>query len=77
MSNGNGRLEDHLAHSDAIVEAETTLDRLLPLFEHYETETPVAVDSVKARHVQGSITEAFVLRLYRQELERRQRDMFG
>jgi hypothetical protein len=30
----------------------------------------VVVDSVKTSHVQGLITEAFALKLYRQELER-------
>jgi CIC family chloride channel protein len=77
LGNGNARMEEDLAHSDAVVEAETTLDHLLPLFEEHETETLVVVDSVKTRHVQGAITEAFVLRLYREELERRQREMFG
>jgi chloride channel protein, CIC family len=73
----NGALEGHLVHSDAMVAAHTTLDLILPLFERYETEMLVVVDSVQSRHVEGSITEAFASRRYRQELERRQHEMFG
>jgi len=77
LTNGNGALVDHLVHRDAIVEADATLDLILPLFEKYETETLVVVDNMQSRHVQGLITEAFASRRYRQELERRQREMFG
>jgi CIC family chloride channel protein len=77
LKNGNGGLENHLVHTDAIVEARATLDHILPLFERYETETLVVVDCAQSRRVQGLITEAFALRRYRQELERRQREMFG
>jgi hypothetical protein len=45
---------------------ETTLDRILA----FRAIRWVVVDSVKTSHVQGLITEAFALRLYRQELER-------
>jgi CIC family chloride channel protein len=77
LSNGNGGLKNYVVHADAIVEARATLDHILPLFEKYETETLVVVDSAQARRVEGLITEAFALRRYRQELERRQREMFG
>jgi CIC family chloride channel protein len=50
---------------------------ILRLFEKYEAETLVVVDTAQSRHVQGLITEAFASRRYRQELERRQREMFG
>jgi hypothetical protein len=45
---------------------ETTLDRILA----FRAIRWVVVDSVKTIHVQGLITEAFTLKLYRQELER-------
>jgi hypothetical protein len=44
---------------------ETTLDRILA----FRAIRWVVADSVKTGHVQGLITEAFALRLYRQELE--------
>jgi CIC family chloride channel protein len=77
LDKGNGALEDHLVHSDAIVAAHTTLDLILPLFERYETEMLIVVDSIQSRHVEGWITEAFASRRYRQQLERRQHEMFG
>jgi CIC family chloride channel protein len=77
LSNGNGGLKNHVVHADAVVEARAKLDDILPLFEKYETETLVVVDSVQSRRVEGLITEAFALRRYRLELERRQREMFG
>jgi CIC family chloride channel protein len=77
LGNGGGVLSEHLIHHDAIVEADATLDVILHLFEKYETETLVVVDTARSRRVQGLITEAFASRRYRQELERRQREMFG
>jgi chloride channel protein, CIC family len=72
-----GTLADHIVHKDALVEAGATIDSILPLFEKLETETLVVVDDLKSRQVQGWITEAFASRRYRQELERRQRELFG
>jgi hypothetical protein len=60
-----------------MVEANATLDVILPLFEKYETEALVVIDNLQSRLVLGCLTEAFALRRYRQELERRQREMVG
>ena len=70
-------LEDLLIHTAAWVEAGTSFDRLVPLFESQETELLVVVDDKSTKRAIGLITEAFALRRYRQELEARQREMFG
>lgn len=66
---------DHLTHQDATVRADMTVDRLLSEFEARETEILVITDD--ARQVHGYVTEAFALRRYRQELDRRQHEIFG
>jgi CIC family chloride channel protein len=70
-------LEEVISQKDGWVEAETRFDHLMPLFESRETELLVVVDNKSAKRVIGLITEAFALRRYRQELEARQREMFG
>ena len=70
-------LEDLLIHTAAWVEAGTGFGRLVPLFESQETELLVVVDDKRTKRAIGLITEAFALRRYRQELEARQREMFG
>ena len=70
-------LEQSLVHAAAWVEAGTSFDRLVPMFERHETELLVVVDDKSTKRAIGLITEAFALRRYRQELEARQREMFG
>lgn len=70
-------LEEVAFHKDGWVDAATRFDRLMPLFESRETELLVVVDDKAKKRVIGLITEAFALRRYRQELEARQREMFG
>ena len=70
-------LEQSLIHTATWVEAGTSFDRLVPMFERHETELLVVVDDKNTKRAIGLITEAFALRRYRQELEARQREMFG
>jgi CIC family chloride channel protein len=70
-------LEHSLVHRASWVEAGTRFDRLVPLFERQETELLVVVDDPNRRRPIGLISEAFALRRYRQELEARQREIFG
>jgi CIC family chloride channel protein len=70
-------LEEAVSQRDGWVEAQTHFDHLMPLFESRETELLVVVDDKTTKRVIGLITEAFALRRYRQELEARQREMFG
>ena len=46
-------------------------------FDRAEAEALVVVDSYRDRRVVGALTEAYVLRRYAAELERRRRDMVG
>jgi CIC family chloride channel protein len=70
-------LQEVVAGEDSWVDAATRFDRLMPLFERRETELLVVVDDKNKKRGLGLITEAFALRRYRQELEARQREMFG
>jgi chloride channel protein, CIC family len=46
-------------------------------FGRAEAEALAVVDSYRDRRVVGALTEAYVLRRYAAELERRRRDMVG
>ena len=70
-----GTIRDHIAHEDAAIGGNMTIDHVLSEFEARETEILVVVD--EARHVRGYITEAYALRRYREELDRRQQEIFG
>ncbi|MBS0250505.1 MAG: chloride channel protein, partial [Proteobacteria bacterium] len=70
-------LKSSLEHSNDWVMASTRFDMLVHLFEQRETERLIIVDDETSRHALGYITEAFALRRYRQELEARQREIFG
>ena len=70
-------LQQSLKYNDVWVEARTRFDHLMPLFESRQAELLVVVDDQTTKRVVGLITEAFALRRYRQELEARQREMFG
>lgn len=78
--NPDSTLEDFrpvLEHTNDWVMASTRFDKLVHLFEQRETERLIIVDSETSKHALGYITEAFALRRYRQELEARQREIFG
>jgi CIC family chloride channel protein len=62
--------EDMLLPSMAVKEAVLAFDRA-------EAEALAVVDSYLDRHVIGLLTEAYVLRRYAAELERRRREMIG
>jgi CIC family chloride channel protein len=53
------------------------IERMMTLYERRETELLVVVDEKANKRVVGLITEAFALRRYRQEIEVRQRELFG
>jgi CIC family chloride channel protein len=62
--------EDLLLPGMAVKEAVLAFDRA-------ETEALAVVDSYRDRHVIGLVTEAYVLRRYSAELERRRREIIG
>ncbi len=71
----DGRLSDYITHRNVAVRAETAIDRLLSDFESRESELLVVTDS--EHRVRGYLTESYVLRRYREELDRRQKEIFG
>ncbi len=78
--NPDATLEDlkpTLLHTTDWVTGSTRFDHLVRLFEQRETERLIVVDGETSKHAMGYITEAFALRRYRQELEARQREIFG
>jgi CIC family chloride channel protein len=70
-------LEQVASHKDSWVDILARFDRLMPLFESRETELLIVVDEKANKRIVGLITEAFALRRYRQEIEARQRELFG
>ncbi|MFA5956479.1 hypothetical protein [Hyphomicrobium sp.] len=72
-----GDLKADLIHTSNWITAPTRFDQLVQLFENQETELLVVVDDEVRKRPVGYITEAFALRRYRQELESRQREIFG
>ena len=68
---------DVLMHRDAWIAATESIDRIVPSFEELSSETLVVVSAPDAKFIEGLVTEAFVLRRYRMELESRQREIFG
>ncbi|MBS0240645.1 MAG: chloride channel protein [Proteobacteria bacterium] len=70
-------LDKYIEHRDDMVAVSSPIDVVLRFFEKSESEILVVVDNLESRRVRGMLTEAFVLRRYRQELEARQRELFG
>jgi CIC family chloride channel protein len=70
-----GTAGDHIVHADAWIDGNETIGGVLAAFEAREIEILVVTgDSSK---VLGYVTEAFALRRYRQELDRRRDEIFG
>lgn len=65
------------AHSDAYVTASTPLNEVLPEFERLKTEILAVVDTEEHRIVLGTISEEYALRMYQQQLEARQKEIFA
>lgn len=68
---------DMLVRRDAWIAATASIDRIVPTFEERSSESLIVVSSPETRQIEGLVTEAFVLRRYRLELESRQREIFG
>lgn len=68
---------DMMVHRDAWIAATASIDRIVPIFEERSSESLIVVSSPETRQIEGLVTEAFVLRRYRMELESRQREIFG
>lgn len=65
------------AHPDAYVTASASVNEVLPEFERLKTEIMVVVDNEERRNVLGVISEEYALRMYQQQLEDRQKEIFA
>ncbi len=73
---GSGEVAgSYIEQGDASINGDETIASVLSAFETRETEILVVTGS--SGKVLGYVTEAFALRRYRQELDRRQHEIFG
>ena len=70
-------VKDLLHHCDDMLLPGMAVKEAVLAFDRAETEALAVVDSYRDRHVAGLLTEAYVLRRYTAELERRRREMIG
>jgi len=68
-------LEPLLHHRDVTLTPDMNVQEAASVFEHAEAEELAVIDS--QRHVVGLLTEAYVLRRYAEESERRRREAVG
>jgi CIC family chloride channel protein len=64
-------------YDSAMLTPRMTIKDAIGLFEKAEADALVVVDSPESRRVIGMLTEAFALRRYSEELDRRRRDLSG
>lgn len=70
------KLSSLITHANAYVTASEPLSRVLPKFEQIPTEILAVVDSEERRTVIGAISEEYALKMYQQQLEARQKEIF-
>jgi CIC family chloride channel protein len=71
------RVGDLLPLKQPVLARKTQIRTMLQIFEESELEVLAVVDSTVTRYVLGYCTEAYVLRRYNQELERRRSEELG
>jgi chloride channel protein, CIC family len=70
-------VKDLLHHQDDMLLPGMAVKEAVLAFDRAEAEALAVVDGYRDRHVVGLLTEAYVLRRYTAELERRRREMIG
>ncbi len=70
-------VKDLLHYTDDLLLPGMAVKEAVLAFDRAEAEALAVVDSYRDRHVTGLLTEAYVLRRYSAELERRRREMVG
>jgi len=70
-------IKDLLHYKDDLLLPSMAVKEAVLAFDRAEAEALAVVDSYRDRHVIGYLTEAYVLRRYAAELERRRREMIG
>jgi CIC family chloride channel protein len=66
-----------LRYADGVLEPGMSIKEAVLAFDRAEAEALAVVNSHADRRVVGLLTEAFALRRYSAELERRRREMIG
>ncbi|MEN3930310.1 chloride channel protein [Microvirga sp. W0021] len=70
-------VSDILTNASAYIGAHESLSRVMPKFERLTTEILVVVDTEEHRRVLGIISEEYALKMYQQQLEERQKEIFA
>ncbi len=73
----NTRLTDILHYAADMLLPQMTIKDAVSLFEQAEADALVVVDGKDSRRVIGLLTEAYALRRYSEELDRRRRELSG
>jgi chloride channel protein, CIC family len=71
------QLRDILRHRDDMLLPTMTVKEAIEAFDQAEAEELAVVQTRDNRHVVGLLTEAFALRRYSDELERRRKELIG
>ncbi len=71
------RLGELLMHRDAVLLPQMTVKEAVAAFADAEADALAVVDGAETRQVLGQLTEAFALRRYNEELDRRRRELAG
>jgi CIC family chloride channel protein len=71
------KLAGILHYADAMLTPQMTIKDAIGLFERAESDALAVVDSPDSRRVIGLLTEAYALRRYSEELERRRKELSG
>ena len=73
----NTRLADILHYGSDMLLSQMTVKEAVSAFERAEADALVVVDGLDSRRVIGLLTEAYALRRYSEELDRRRRELSG
>jgi CIC family chloride channel protein len=73
----SARLTDLLHYTDDMLLPQMTIKDAVSLFERAESDALAVVDGKDSRRVIGLLTEAYALRRYSEELDRRRRELSG
>ncbi len=73
----SARLTDLLHDTDDVLLPQMTIKDAVSMFETAESDALAVVDGKDSRRVIGLLTEAYALRRYSEELERRRRELSG
>ena len=71
------KIDTIFSHANAYVTASDPLSQVMPKFERLKTEILVVVDTEERRSVLGVISEEYALKMYQQQLEARQKEIFA